>query len=112
MSKLQLCRFCAAVKRDDQPSQCKHSNSAYFDILIVTDDDNYWGHCTVDSHENFYLNIGKGHWMVCHECKIKWFIGANLFSSWRQENRAIWIANSVMIKDYIDLTDLISNTWD
>ena len=46
----------------------------------------HWGFCP-DCHRlpNGYVNIGKGHWMVCPECKVYWFVGSNLFSSWRDE---------------------------
>jgi hypothetical protein len=67
---------------------------------VIRDDDNYFGHCPIPEHENYYLNIGRGHWMVCDECKIKWFIGANLFSSWREENKGTWRTNAKRIKDY------------
>lgn len=70
---------------------------------VIRDDDNYFGHCPIPEHENYYLNIGRGHWMVCDECKIKWFIGANLFSSWREENKGTWRANAKRIKDYQEI---------
>ena len=63
-------------------------------------DEHCFGHCPFPKHENYYLNIGRGHWMVCDKCKITWMIGANLFSSWRQENETIWRANSERIKEY------------
>lgn len=73
--------------------------------LIFDEEKNYFGHCPFPEHENYCLNIGRGHWMVCDTCKIKWFIGSNLFGSWRYENEDIWEANSEKIKDYKDLTD-------
>lgn len=74
--------------------------------LIFDDAKNYWGHCPFPEHENYFLNIGRGHWMVCDQCKIKWFIGSNLFGgSWRYENEQIWKANSEKIKYYKDLTN-------
>ena len=70
---------------------------------IVFNDDNYFGHCPISGHENYYLNISRGHWMVCDKCKITWFIGANLFSSWRRENKAIWRANVEKISGYKEI---------
>jgi len=71
------------------------------EIKLVFDDDKYhWGHCLHQEHENYNMNIGRGHWMVCDQCKITWFIGSNLFSSWRLESKETWIANSEHIKDY------------
>ena len=41
--------------------------------------------------------------MVCDECKIKWSMGENLFSSWRQQNKTTWRANAEKIKDYAEV---------
>ncbi|HUE95105.1 MAG TPA: hypothetical protein VMN39_00510 [Longimicrobiaceae bacterium] len=35
-----------------------------------------------------YINVGKGHWFYCKAHRTKWFIGANLFSSWTHETEA------------------------
>jgi len=70
---------------------------------LVFDDKNYFGHCPVKGHDNYYLNIERDHWMVCDSCKIKWFIGANLFGGWREENRDIWEANYKRIKAYHEI---------
>jgi uncharacterized protein YeaO (DUF488 family) len=72
--------------------------------LVFDDDKNYWGHCPHPEHENYNMNIGRAHWMVCDVCKIKWLIGSNLFSSWRYESEETWIANSKHIKDYKNLS--------
>jgi hypothetical protein len=29
--------------------------------------------------------VGRSHWFLCDEHKVKWLVGANLFSSWRHE---------------------------
>jgi hypothetical protein len=69
-------------------------------IEVVCDDEHYFGHCPVPGHENHCLNIGRSHWMVCDQCKIKWLIGENLFRSWREEGQDIWKANAERITDY------------
>jgi len=70
---------------------------------VVFNDDDYFGHCPIPEHENYYLNVGRRHWMVCDKCKITWFIGANLFSSWRQQNKAIWRKNAEIIMEYTEI---------
>jgi len=70
---------------------------------LVFDDNNYFGHCLVPGHENFYLNIGRENWMYCDECNIKWLIGENLISTWRQENESIWRKNHERIKDHREI---------
>ena len=67
---------------------------------LIFDEEYYWGHCPVPEHENYYLNINRGHWMICDKCKIKWFMGANLFGSWRKENKAKWGKNYKRIRHY------------
>ena len=62
--------------------------------------DDYFGHCPVRGHENYYLNLGRAHWMVCDECKIKWLVGENLFSSWRTEDRETWRQNFERLNRY------------
>ena len=69
-------------------------------VKVVFDDEHYFGHCSFHGHKNYYLNIGRTHWMVCDECKIKWLIGENLFSSWREENETIWKKNAERIRNY------------
>jgi len=68
--------------------------------LIFDDDENYFGHCPVPEHENYYLNIGRSHWMVCDKCKIKWFMGENLFSSWRTQSEETWKRNEETIAGF------------
>ena len=67
---------------------------------VVFNDNHYFGHCGVPEHDNYYLNIGRAHWMACDECRIKWFIGENLFSSWRRQNEMIWNENAERIRKY------------
>ena len=56
--------------------------------------------CPICSRHDGFINIGRGHWMVCHKHKKKWFIGSNLFSSWENEDEEIWRENHKIIKDY------------
>jgi hypothetical protein len=69
---------------------------------VSSTDEHYFGHCPHMEHDNHYLNIGRDHWMVCDECRLKWHIGENLFSSWRTQTEAEWQANAEQIKDYTE----------
>lgn len=67
----------------------------------------YFGHCMVPEHDNYCCNVkfkgdsvGKNHFMYCEECKICWYIGRNLFSSWQDETEEDWKENYEMIKDF------------
>jgi hypothetical protein len=45
--------------------------------------ENYFGVCPICQRQNGYLNDGRDHWFVCDRHKTKWYVGSNLFSSWR-----------------------------
>jgi hypothetical protein len=57
-------------------------------------DSGYFGLCPICKNTDGYINIGRGHWYLCKEHKVRWFVGENLFSSWRdeteEEQRAIY----------------------
>ena len=43
-----------------------------------------------------YVNVGRVHIGFCQHCGVSWYIGANLFSGWKEETedeqRAAWAA--------------------
>jgi len=45
----------------------------------------YFGGCPVCHGDDGYFNVGRGHWFVCDRHRVKWCLGANLFSSWKFE---------------------------
>lgn len=55
------------------------------DAAFLEDGHTYFGGCPVCGDNDGYVNIGRGHWLVCKEHRTRWFIGSNLFSSWRDE---------------------------
>ena len=57
------------------------------------ENDGYFGLCPVCHKTDGYINIGRSHWFLCEEHKTKWWIGANLFSSWKYETREEQRAN-------------------
>ena len=62
--------------------------------------DEYNGGCPVCGESDKLLNVGRNHWGVCHEHQMAWFIGANLFSGWREQAEADWAANSDKLASY------------
>tara|TARA_R110002020_G_scaffold39950_2_gene118166 strand:+ start:4076 stop:4309 length:234 start_codon:yes stop_codon:yes gene_type:complete len=66
----------------------------------------YFGVCPICGKQDGYLNIQRDHWFVCHEHKIRWHVGSNIFSQWREENPDIWQRNKARIVDYEDISDL------
>lgn len=47
--------------------------------------DGYFGTCPDCGKSDGYINIGKSHWFYCAEHRVKWMVGANLFSTWQNE---------------------------
>lgn len=58
------------------------------------------GNCPSCRRAFEYLNIRNDHWAYCDPCRIKEFVGKDLFPSWRVETEAIWQANAEKIRDY------------
>ena len=77
-------------------------------VIFDPDREGYYdGHCLVPEHDNYYCNIklrndtvGNNHFMYCKECKICWWIGKNLYSSWHDETDEDWNRNHEIIKDF------------
>ena len=40
--------------------------------------DSYFGLCPHCHDNDGFINLGRGHWFLCHEHKVMWFIGSNL----------------------------------
>ena len=63
------------------------------------------GECFCDikcrrGHRVRLLNIGRGHYIACDKCRTFMFIGSNLMSSWREENKDIWQSNYESVQGY------------
>jgi hypothetical protein len=46
--------------------------------------DAHFGVCPICHRTNGFLNDGRDHWFVCETHMMKWHVGNNLFSSWRE----------------------------
>jgi hypothetical protein len=47
-----------------------------------------FGGCPHCGANDGYFNAGKSHWFFCREHRVKWFYGANIFSSCHEETEA------------------------
>lgn len=56
-----------------------------------------FGGCPTCGGNDGYLNVGPDHWCVCAAHKMKWPIGSNLFSDWRDESEDDWTGNVVWL---------------
>ncbi|MHC4647183.1 MAG: hypothetical protein ACYTBJ_16955 [Planctomycetota bacterium] len=53
--------------------------------------------CRIDGE---CLHVGRDEWFVCHEHKVKWFVGSNLFSGWRTMTDEEFAQNEELLKTY------------
>jgi hypothetical protein len=60
----------------------------------------YFGGCPKCWRNDGCLNVGPVHWFICHKHRTKWFVGENLFSTWRDETEDEWQANHDRIREY------------
>jgi hypothetical protein len=71
------------------------------DLNPVTDRAcNYFGrcpHCACGEDQSHYVNVGRSHFFVCDVHRTFWWIGSNLFSSWRDETEEDWRRNAALL---------------
>ena len=60
----------------------------------------YWESCPVCHQVDEFLNIYRDHWFVCHRHRTKWWVGSNLFSTWRNEKPSDWTRNAARLSAY------------
>ena len=68
----------------------------------------YYGVCPECGKNDGCLNVGRAHWYVCHEHKTKWFVGSNLFASWRHESEEQWKLNDLLLSNYREVEPLMN----
>jgi len=62
--------------------------------------DSGFGTCPICREDDGFLNIEATHWFVCHTHQVKWRVGSNLFSGWREEDAETWFSNELLLTDY------------
>ena len=50
--------------------------------------DGYFGLCPICKKTDGYVNMGRNHWFMCKKHRARWYVGSNLFSSWRDETKS------------------------
>ena len=76
------------------------------DVVQLREEPGYFGGCPKCGRNDGYLNVGKSHWFVCDEHKTTWFVGSNLFSSWREQSQEVWEENARQLSEYKDVEPL------
>ena len=72
--------------------------------------DQYFGGCPTCGKNDGYLNFKRNHWMVCHKHKTRWWVGSNLFSSWREETETDWERNAQRMEGYAEVAPVSPDT--
>lgn len=62
--------------------------------------DEHFGNCPQCGYNEEYLNLGRDHWFICDACRTKWYVGSNLFDSWRHESEEDWSRNTWRLSSY------------
>lgn len=74
---------------------------------IVSEEQNaadaYFGVCPMCKSNDGYLNLGGNHWCKCDTHKVKWWIGGNIFSDWRDESEEDWDTNAALLETYVEV---------
>ena len=62
--------------------------------------DEAFGGCPRCGRTKGYMNIGRAHWLFCDRHMLKWCVGNNLFSTWRDETEEDWRRNWEKLQGY------------
>jgi hypothetical protein len=70
----------------------------------------YFGVCPQCAKNDGYLNVRRAHWMVCHTHRVRWWVGENLFSTWKMESEGDWAENHAILARYAEVEPLMPPT--
>jgi hypothetical protein len=71
----------------------------------------YFGGCPECGSPGNFANIGRVHWAACSFHSVKWRVGENLFSGWRDECPEIWDRNAAELAEYREVTPVYPDRW-
>ena len=67
--------------------------------------DDHFGVCPRCFRSGVMRNIGRVHVMACDEHRVRWNIGSNLFSAWREEPESLHLESAALLDSYTDVND-------
>ena len=62
--------------------------------------DDHLGLCPHCKRAPLILNVNRNHYGTCEQHKVKWLVGSNLFSSWREQSERDWARNAAVLSVY------------
>ena len=71
--------------------------------------DNHLGGCPRCGRNDGYRNVGPNHWFFCHDHKMAWCAGTNLFASWRDETEVDWQQTRDLFADFTAVAPVFMN---
>ena len=63
-----------------------------------------FGDCPKCGKNDGFVNLGKEHWFICREHKMKWYGGANLFEGWENQTVAQTLSIEALLNGYQEIT--------
>lgn len=61
------------------------------------------GSCPTCGKNDGFVNLGKEHWFICREHKMKWFGGSNLFEGWKDQTIAQSLSVEALLEGYTEV---------
>lgn len=92
LSQIAESLAAAAVRAGDHP-------------LAYADSSYHHGGCPECGSGGDLVHVGRQQWLVCHEHRLAWLIGENLYSGWRDLQPEQHEANRLMIESYTVIED-------
>jgi hypothetical protein len=65
----------------------------------------YFGGCPHCGKQDGLFNVGRNHWFVCHEHRVRWYVGGNLLSGWKDQTEDEQREKWRRVEDYTDVSD-------
>ncbi len=81
---------------------CKEGN-AIDEFQVRFDLEDVWGGCPICGKNDGCRSIGPTHWYYCCEHKMKWCVGINLFSCWKDMSDEEFGENYEYLIDFIEV---------
>jgi hypothetical protein len=66
----------------------------------------HFGGCPKCGRTGVYVDIGSDHYNVCEEHRVYWYVGSNLFSSWREGTEEEWEENQRTLADWTNVSPI------
>jgi hypothetical protein len=80
------------------PHNSQADVSADEDFTKCEDGDACCCRCPECGEPGVNLNVGRDHWFICFEHRVRWRVGSNLTSQWKDESLAVRNRNRTILK--------------